>query len=377
MIRFLMMCVAVLVPAVSASAQSTREDSVLSRRGWFGVALGPHENGVLVTGLAAGSPAAEAGIRAGDVIRTIDNAAVRKPEDVTATIGRHVGGETAVVAYVRAGEAREVPVVLRPFPRETLPGATVEYGSVTLSDGSRLRTIVSIPNGGGAFPAVMLLQGGGCNSVDVPMVADADRRDPLMMIATRGFVTMRVEKSGLGDSKGPPCAEIGYLQELEGYRAALAALKRHPSVKADETYLLGISLGGVFAPIVASESAVHGIAVFAALPWPPSPYPGRSDRFFREIARIDLDKAWSAVSARVLILYGEFDETMTGIDRTRIARAVNDRRPGAATQVEFPGLDHCWTRHESMEQSRGRCGQGRNEASLVADTVLRFLQNAR
>jgi S1-C subfamily serine protease len=82
-IRFLMICVAALVPAVSASAQSTREDSVLSRRGWFGVALGPHENGVLVTGLAAGSPAAEAGIRAGDVIRTIDNAAVRKPEDVT------------------------------------------------------------------------------------------------------------------------------------------------------------------------------------------------------------------------------------------------------------------------------------------------------
>ena len=40
---------------------------------------------------------------------------------------------------------------------------------------------------------------------------------------------MRVDKPGAGDSEGPPCAEIGYREELAGYRAALRALLANPA----------------------------------------------------------------------------------------------------------------------------------------------------
>jgi dienelactone hydrolase len=265
-------------------------------------------------------------------------------------------------------------MTLGSFPRETLPNATFEYDSVTLADGSRLRTIVSVPQRPGRMPAVMLLQGGGCGSIDVPQAADTGLPGVLRRIATQGYVTMRVEKSGVGDSRGPACAEIGYTQELDGYRAALAALKAHPSVDASQIHLLGVSLGGVFAPIVARDSPVRDIAVFGTPPFAPSPYPGRSDRFFREIAAIDLDQAWSTFPGRVLVMYGEFDEVAQDIDRGKIARLVNSRRAGAATQIQLTGQDHCWSRHESMETSRGHCGQGTNEEPLVAETLLTFLR---
>ena len=346
----------------------------LPRRAWFGVALAPHESGALVTAVVVGSSAAAEGIRAGDVIRAVDGTVPRTPDDVIAAVTRHAAGETAVLDLVREGTAQKRSVVLRSLPRETMPGVTFEYGAVTLPDGSRLRTILSVPERrAGPLPAVMLLQGGGCGSVDTPMAADFGQSGLVRTIAAGGFVTMRVEKSGVGDSQGPACNTIGYTQELDGYRVALAALKRHPAVDPARIHLLGISLGGVFAPIVAAESRVRSVIVYGTLATAPPPYPGRSERFFREFAEVDVAAAWSAVDARVLVLRGEFDELASEADHARIAAIVNARHPGAATHREFAGLDHGWMRHETLEKSRANPGRG-EEVKTLPDAVLAFLR---
>ena len=361
-----------LIPSV-ASAQVPKSVE-LPRRAWFGVALAPHESGAIVTAVVAESSAAADGIRVGDIIRAVDGVAPRTPDDVVAAMAGHAAGDTAVIDIVRDGEARKRPVVLRSFPRETMAGVTFEYGSVDIVDGSRLRTIISVPDRReGRLPAVLLLQGGGCGSVDTPMVPDFGPSGLVRTIAAHGFVTMRVEKSGLGDSQGPPCSEIGYTQELDGYRKALAALKGHPSVDPERVYLLGISLGGVFAPLVASENRVRGVVVYGTLVTPPGGYPGRSDRFFREFASVDVAAAWSAVDARVLVLRGEFDETAREADHVQIAAIVNARHPGTAIHRQLPGLDHGWTRHETMEKSRGNAGRG-EEVTTLPDTILEFLR---
>ena len=365
-----------LCVAVTGAAQPQGNSDPLPRRGWFGVALAPHENGAVVTSVADGSSAAAEGIRAGDVIRSVDGTPIHTPSDVIAAIGRHVGGEVAAIDLARDGRAERRSVALRPFPRETLTGHTFEYGSVTLTDGSRLRTILSKPDRRqGPLPAVMLLQGGGCGSVDIPMAADVGQSGLIRAIAARGYVTMRVDKSGVGDSKGPSCDTIGYSQELDGYRAALTVLKRHASVDPDRVHVLGISLGGVFAPVLAGESAIRSIAVYGTLAASPAVYPGRSDRFFREFAAVDIPAAWSAVESRVLVLHGQFDELTTEADHARIAAIVNARHPGRATHRELPGLDHCWTRHETMDKSRGNCGSGETVSALT-DAVLAFLASS-
>lgn len=367
---------AIGIVLVAAFAAAQTSDGGLQRRAWLGVALGPHDAGVLVTATVDGSSAASAGLRAGDIIQAVDGRVVRDPPAVIAAVGRRVSGDTTRVEILRGTEAHTREMVLRPVPRETLPGANFEYAAVTLEDGSRLRTIVSVPTTAGRHAAVMLIQGGGCGSVDVPMAPDTGPAGLLRTIASHGYVTMRVEKSGVGDSRGPACEAIGYAQELEGYRLALAALMQHPRVDVERVVLLGISLGGVFAPLLAREHPVSGIVVYGTLGSPPSPYPGRSERFFREFATVDVHAAWSAVSARVLVLHGEFDETVALIDDTRIAPWVNASRPGAATHRVLPGLDHCWTRHPSMEASRSRCGQGEPVPTL-ADAILDFLRGNR
>jgi pimeloyl-ACP methyl ester carboxylesterase len=183
--------------------------------------------------------------------------------------------------------------MLRPMLKETMPGVTFEYGSVTLPDGSRLRTIVSVPDRRQApLAAVMLVPGGGCGSVDIPLAADFAQPGLMRTIAAHGYVTMRVEKSGIGDSQGPACDAIGYSQELDGYRAALSALRRHPSVDPGQVHLLGISLGGVFAPVLAREFPIRMIAVYGTLATFPAPYPPL-ERFFKEFAAVDIPAAWS------------------------------------------------------------------------------------
>jgi dienelactone hydrolase len=86
----------------------------------------------------------------------------------------------------------------------------------------------------------------------------------------------------------PPCATIGCREELDGYRAALQALREHPTVDRDRIFLVGISLGGVFAPILANETPVAGISAWGTIAFAPGPYPGRSERFFQEFAAVDV-----------------------------------------------------------------------------------------
>jgi pimeloyl-ACP methyl ester carboxylesterase len=190
---------------------------------------------------------------------------------------------------------------------------------------------------------------------------------------SQGFVTYRVEKPGMGDSEGPPCAETGYLQELNGYRAGLADLRANPAVDPERIFLVGSSLGGFFAPIIANEIPVAGIVTYGTINFAPSPYPGRSERFFAEIADVDILGEWSRIDVPTLVLHGEFDENTQAEWSASIADTVNATHPGRAEHREFPGLDHCRTRHPSVEAAVGRCGQG-EPVTDVSDAMLAFLR---
>jgi len=375
-IRVLIVAVLCLVASPAGHAQSDREADPLPRRGALGVALGVDNAGaVLVTSVQDASTAAEIGIMAKDVIQAIDGVIVRTPADVIAAVRTHVRGRNIAIDFVRHDSPQHREGMLKPLMQEKLAGAEMEYGSVPVI-GARLRTIVSIPsNLAGRAPAVLLVQGGGCGSIDTPQSPDIAQPGLMRVIGMNGFVTMRVDKSGTGDSEGPPCDSIGYEEELAGYRAALRALKAHRAVDPKRVFLLGLSLGGVFAPVLANESAVAGIVAYGTLASAPPTYPGRSERFFREFAAVDIPAAWAKVDARVLVMHGTYDEGTTADAHDKIARIVNAEHPGRAEHRELDRLDHCWSRHETLEASREHCGMGVETTDLSAAT-LAFL-NAR
>jgi dienelactone hydrolase len=357
-------------------ALSQAESDSLPRRGYFGVSLEPGETGPRVTAVTPGSTAASIGVTVGDVIREIDGKAIRIPEEVVATIGGRKGGEEITLNLLRKTGPESLRVTLRSYPLEEMANATVHYGSVIPFDGVRLRTILSVPAQvhNRPFPAVLLIQGGSCGSVDMPFAASFGQTGLLHAIGSQGFVTMRVEKSGVGDSSGPPCDSIGFHEELAGYQSALRALRSHPDVDSDRVFLIGISLGGVFAPFLVNDFTPAGITVYGTLDGPPSPYPGRSARFFKEIAEIDVTGAWMRTGTRVLVLRGEYDELATTSAHQNIASIVNQSGVGSAEYRELKGLDHCWSRHDSFEASRNNCGRGEMTTDL-SETILRFLRS--
>jgi pimeloyl-ACP methyl ester carboxylesterase len=347
----------------------------LPRRAALGVTLAVDAAGaVVVSAVTPGSAGALAGVAPGDAIAALDGTPVTSIVQVQSIIGRHRGGDSLAIDVGRRGEKTRLVAVLQSFARESLPNTTFDYAHVTLPDGIRLRTIVSRPmNVRRPAPAVLFLQGGGCSSIDTPWaIGSPGPLSLLHAIASRGFVTMRVDKPGAGDSEGLPCPETGFHEELAGYRAALRTLVADPAVDRTRVFLIGLSLGGFFAPLLARELPVAGISAYGTIAFTPTQYPGRSERFFREIAVVDILAAWAAVDARVQLLHGTYDAVSNASDHAKIAAIVNGVRPGRAEHMEFEGLDHCQTRQRTPEAGRDNCGGGEVTTS-VDDAVLEFI----
>ncbi|MFL6530618.1 MAG: alpha/beta fold hydrolase, partial [Chthoniobacterales bacterium] len=102
----------------------------------------------------------------------------------------------------------------------------------------------------GKLPVIFLAGWLSDDSVEAPN----DTKDPSGLLSRGlaelpGFATFRVDKPGSGDSDGN-CAETDFDTELAGYRAAFAALSRYDFIDANRIFILGVSNGGGFAPLV-------------------------------------------------------------------------------------------------------------------------------
>jgi pimeloyl-ACP methyl ester carboxylesterase len=140
--------------------------------------------------------------------------------------------------------------------RESYPNVDVIYDSVMAPDGKRLRTIITKPRDAkGKLPVIFVAGWLSCDSVEAP----ADTKDATGLVFRGlaqfpGFCLFRVDKQGVGDSEGA-CAQTDFESELAGYRAAFRALKNYNFIDSNRVYLLGISNGGGFAPLVPQSEA--------------------------------------------------------------------------------------------------------------------------
>lgn len=264
-------CVATMLGAAAGGAVHA-EDLLPRRAGTLGVRYEPTPAGsVRIVEVLPGSAAAAGGLEPGLEIVSIDGTAIDAPSRL-GEILRTVKGGARVLVEVRrdGGPARTVPLVPGPAGEERVPGSRVRYDSVTVPAGYRLRTIVTEPIEspravGGRVPAVLYVQGIICQSIDVPGHPDAVDTRIVHALAEAGFATMRVDKPGCGDSEGPPCGEIDFDTELEGYKAALRRLTELPGVDPQRVFVFGHSMGGVMAPYLAATAPVRGSMVYGTI----------------------------------------------------------------------------------------------------------------
>ena len=141
-------------------------------------------------------------------------------------------------------------------PRESYPNVDVIYDSVIAPDGNRLRTIITKPrNTKGKLPVIFVAGWLSCDSVEAPPGTKDESGLVFRGLAQLPkFVLFRMDKQGVGDSEGV-CSETDFESEFAGYRAAFRAMKNYDFIDTRKIYILGISNGGGFAPLVPESEA--------------------------------------------------------------------------------------------------------------------------
>jgi uncharacterized protein len=376
-------------------------DGGLARRPSLGVALTDLPAGVTISALVPGSAAERAGLRIGDLVRRLGDAPVTSAAGMIAQVRRIGALHPTRVVVLREGAERVFPLRLGEAPREQGEGFETRYGAVAVR-GALRRTLLTLPRPAqprgalGRWPAVLIVGGIGCYSVDAPGDANDAYLSLAHDLARRGIASLRVEKTGVGDSQGPPCLQSDLALEAEGYAAALAALKREPAVDPKRIVLLGHSIGALIAPGLAAHDPVAGLIVAEAIGrnWfeyellnlrrqlvlggdapdaidaalaskercmhrllidradeaaieavepackTHNAYPA-SAAYMQQAAAVNVAQLWTRLPAiLVLAIYGGGDFVTDLKDHERIVEIVASRRPGAATLKVIPGMDH-------------------------------------
>ena len=181
-----------------------------------------------------------------------------------ASLGGTVSLESASAASTPLPRRNAQPFEAHP-DLETVPGV------LATRDGTRLRTYLTRPAGAtGRLPAVLFVQWLSCDTIELPEKADDGWSRMLKrLLRESGYVVMRTEKRGVGDSEGGPCSRLDYLTELSDHRDALAHLRASPWVDPQRIVVFGASMGANFAPLVAAGSKVAGVLTWGggARPW--------------------------------------------------------------------------------------------------------------
>jgi fermentation-respiration switch protein FrsA (DUF1100 family) len=126
---------------------------------------------------------------------------------------------------------------------------------------------LSMPNGRGPFPAVVLVAGSGPEDRDETIDADKPFRDIAWGLASQGIAVLRYDKRTLVyHSRIAHLSEFTIRDEyMTDAEAAVSLLARTPNINRRAIYLLGHSEGGMVAPRIGREDAqIAGLIMMAA-----------------------------------------------------------------------------------------------------------------
>ncbi|WP_119681110.1 PDZ domain-containing protein [Indioceanicola profundi] len=221
--------------------------------------------GVLVRQVLPALNAERLGVQTGDVILALNGTAISSPAGLVAAIGVVRAGDALELTLWRDGRELTVSGTAVGKPEETYRDASVSYGAVPFQ-GGRLRDILVLPEGRPDAPVVFIIQGYTCSSVESPSPDFIYSRLTAELLA-HGVGTYRVEKSGMGDSRGTPrCDSIDFETELAAFQAGYKAMMEVRGIPPERIFMFGHSMGGLEAPLLAAQGpAPRGVAVYGTV----------------------------------------------------------------------------------------------------------------
>jgi dienelactone hydrolase len=173
---------------------------------------------------------------------------------------------TADSIIVVAPSTGEITSVLFKLPASPPPYADrTKFHSDDVTIGTyKLSGTLTIPNGKGPFPAVVLIQGSGPNDRDETVGANHPFADIADGLASRGIVALRYDKRTFAYRNLDPPVSTVDAEVIDDGVAAVRLLQARPEVARDRIFIIGHSLGAMLAPEIAKKAwPVAGIVMLA------------------------------------------------------------------------------------------------------------------
>lgn len=354
--------------------------------------------GVLILEALPGSTAEAVGFKRGDILTSVNHQPVASSGEVIAMLAGYKSGEKFEYEVVRKGQPVKGKGVFKPMPQEQYADLDVIYTSVQ-SVAGRQRLIITKPKENKKRPVIVFIGGIGCYSLDNALDTTRPESRLLNSLSRAGYLVARVEKPGMGDNAKycKACSEVSFNEELDGYVQAVAALKQRADADSSSVFVIGHSMGGVFAPMLAQKTTIKGIIAYGtigssfqeylmktrrtiaeAYEWTPvetddyikdycecagyyfvermstaeaakkkadcKEYLGifdyRSRAYNDELYAINIPGLWKPFKGKALLLWGESDYISSKADHQVITDAVNFYNSGHASMVTVPKASH-------------------------------------
>lgn len=232
----------------------------LARKAWLGARLLPENGGLKITEIVGGT-SKSAKLQLSDVILKINGSNVAQPQDISGIISKLTENDPIAFTVKRNDKTIEVKTKVAGRDREKSAVGEVFYDRVPYKNGF-LSAIINKPAGEGKFPAVLFIPGYTCSSVD-GLTEDHPYGRIVNAFHQAGFIVLRVEKSGLGDSQNTvDCSATTLLDEVDSFKAGFQKLKQLPYVDLENVFIFGHSMGGIIAPAISATEKVKGTIVY-------------------------------------------------------------------------------------------------------------------
>ena len=162
----------------------------------------------------------------------------------------------SIVRFILLYIAVTVPAVAA----ESIPKVDSYYQVVQVADGSRLQTIITLPqNDASPRHPLLFTQWVSCGSLEYR--EDSNSQELLAALARdSGLALVRVERTALEES-GPACMQLDYDTEVAHYVDAFTQLLEDERIDASRVFIYGSSLGSTTAPLVALQLQNNGFDI--------------------------------------------------------------------------------------------------------------------
>jgi len=368
----------------------------------------PSTKGVLVNLIISGSSAEKAGFLTGDVLLKINDKEVNSPAETMQLVASYKGGDPFTYELIRKHKVVTGKSVFKDYPSEKYNDISMLYTSTKTLNGVQ-RIIVSKLKNKEKSPVVVFIGGIGCYSLDNPLDTTRSETQLLNSLTRAGYVCVRAEKPGVGDNmQCTPCAEVSFMDELDGYIKTVNAVKKYSYVDSSRVYIIGHSMGGVMAPLVAQKTRITGIIAYGtigsnfieyllktrrtigeAYQWPAeqtdeyvkdccecssyyfiekmttqqagskkeickeylSVFDLRSRKYNDELYQLNIPAAWKLFSGKALLLWGEGDYIASKEDHQIITNTINSNHPGNATFSVVKSSTHALMNASSFQEA--------------------------